>query len=74
MEDTGEEYVYPWHYGPPPPSVPERQSLRGGGGWPPGVYWTISERHGGIVILDRYRLPEDQQWRRVAGMGIDALR
>ena len=66
---------YAWHYGPPPPGVPDRAALRrGGGGWPPGVYWTLSVRHGGVVILDRYRLPDELHWRRAPGKGIEDLR
>lgn len=61
----------PWHYGPLPPAVPRwRPALcdtttnHAALPWPPGVYWSLSPRDGGIVILDRYRLRPGQQWQR----------
>ena len=46
--DGGEQspFLYPWHYGPPPPNVPDRQVLRGGNGWPPAHGgWTPRSIH-----------------------------
>ncbi len=64
------------HFGPLPPGVPQRRSkaTQGRDVWPPGVYWTISYEDGGIVILDRYRLPVNVTWRRTSAASLMVLR